>query len=104
MYVTKAAPACLVALAIALATGCGGGDDNRLSPYDRANVARGAKLYDSWANTVGVAPAAANPGYALTQGTSKSVATSWRCQTCHGWDYKGAAGVDGSGSRFTGVA
>ena len=33
----------------------------------------------------------------------KKGAVTWRCKSCHGWDYKGADGKYGKGSYFTGI-
>ncbi len=68
-----------------------------------ADLARGALLYDKWWLVNGSAePTGDHPLYpGLGQ---KSGATTFRCKECHGWDYKGASGVYGSGSHFTGIA
>jgi mono/diheme cytochrome c family protein len=89
-------------MCIALVAACGGSDADPLDAYKKASVSRGAKLYDSWANVTltpaEIASLQRNPDY---QGTSTSVATSWRCTTCHGWTYSGASGKDASGATFT---
>jgi len=43
------------------------------------------------------------PLYAKTNGTQTG-STTWRCQECHGWDYRGSEGEYASGPHFTGVA
>ncbi|MFO1184952.1 MAG: c-type cytochrome [Bauldia sp.] len=69
---------------------------------EAAAVARGGVFYDSWfAALEKPAPTATHPAYP-SAGRQTGAAT-WRCRECHGWDYKGAAGVNASGSRFTGI-
>jgi hypothetical protein len=34
----------------------------------------------------------------------KPTLESWRCVTCHGWDYRGRNGAFGSGLNYTGIA
>ncbi len=62
----------------------------------------GGRLYDNWANTLGVdAPGETHPSYPAA-GTQSGPGT-WRCKECHGWDYKGSDGAYGSGSHFSGI-
>jgi mono/diheme cytochrome c family protein len=76
------------------------------SPFQKASVARGGQLYDTWWKVSGVLdgkePTDTNPEYLKTQG-KKTGSTTYRCKECHGWDYAGSEGVYGSGGRFTGV-
>ena len=58
----------------------------------------GGKLYDNtWVATNQPLPDGANPAY------PKSLATvptdTWRCVSCHGWDYKGTDGALGKTSK-----
>jgi thiosulfate dehydrogenase len=65
-------------------------------------IDRGGVLYDSWYGALGKeAPKETHPAYPKA-GKQKG-ATTWRCKECHGWDYKGAAGVYGKGGRYTGI-
>lgn len=64
---------------------------------------RGGLLYDKWWSVLGVdAPTDDQPLWASQDSNTRSGADTWRCKECHGWDYKGADGVYGSGSHFTG--
>jgi thiosulfate dehydrogenase len=80
-----------------------------IGPHDGLSAAqhlvaidRGGVLYDSWYGALGKeAPKQTHPAYPKT-GKQKG-ATTWRCKECHGWDYKGAAGVYGKGGRYTGI-
>jgi thiosulfate dehydrogenase len=58
-------------------------------------LARGGRLYDNWfAAQLAEPPFTPHP--MLPAGTGIEPATSWRCPTCHGWDYGGGriAGAD----------
>ncbi|MCO6436962.1 MAG: hypothetical protein J5J06_07735 [Phycisphaerae bacterium] len=71
--------------------------------YITANVIRGGLLYDRWWRVAGVStPTGNHPLYPVAGQQSGS--TTFRCKECHGWDYRGADGVYGSGTHFTGIA
>ena len=58
---------------------------------ERFIVALGGKLYDNlWVITDTTPPAERNPSF--PQDVAMSAEETWRCVSCHGWDYKGAAG------------
>lgn len=65
------------------------------------------RLYDNWAVEAKItnAPTNTNPIWASTGNIKKSGATTWRCKSCHGWDYLGSSGAYGdSGSSYlTGI-
>lgn len=106
MMCRKSAFVVAVATVAAMSVGCDSGGKKEGSgdnPLTAASQARGAKLYDSWFKEKGVTLTDPNPGYALTAGKQTSITATWRCSECHGWDYAGSAGVNGSGSHFTGV-
>lgn len=80
--------------------------------FDMADVVWGGRLYDKWWSledgsmpTVPPETATTHPLWPETN-TAKSGETTWRCKSCHGWDYRGAAGVYGSpsSSYFTEIA
>lgn len=51
-------------------------------------LALGGKLYDDlWAASDATPPMARNPAFPANEDVS--VTDSWRCVSCHGWDYKG---------------
>ena len=65
-------------------------------------MARGGTIYDNWAKTLKMdAPEDTHPGWPSS--SKKKGKTTWRCKSCHGWDYKGAAGAYGKGSFKTGI-
>lgn len=67
------------------------------------SVSRGGRLYDNWMIEAGVeVPSSDQPLWASQTTNTRSGEVTWRCKECHGWDYKGAAGAYGSGSRYTG--
>jgi len=60
-----------------------------------SSIARGARLYENWA-TEAVAREQALPNPAFkTKDVRVDPAETWRCVTCHGWDYKGDLGFTG---------
>ncbi|MDP3866159.1 MAG: hypothetical protein Q8Q75_15775, partial [Rhodoferax sp.] len=66
---------------------------------DSASVVRGGRLYDNWSlEAKGRAPNHPNPAFKSKQ-TPIAPADSWRCVTCHGWDYQGAEGIKGISAR-----
>lgn len=76
----------------------------RDNPQSKNPVVLGAQLYDDWSKIV--------PGASVPVGNSliwsrqtnntRSGADTWRCVTCHGWDYQGKDGAFKSGSNATG--
>ncbi|MGI9372156.1 MAG: c-type cytochrome [Hyphomicrobiales bacterium] len=54
-------------------------------------LAIGGKLYDNlWEMTATSAPTKANP--AFPKDVNMPASETWRCVTCHGWDYQGSDG------------
>jgi thiosulfate dehydrogenase len=71
---------------------------------DSYELARGARLYDSWYGEKAVdAPTTRHPAYPGTGAYANKAASTWRCKECHGWDYLGANGAYANGSHFTGI-
>lgn len=66
-------------------------------------VVNGAMLYDNWLAAKGVdAPAGDMPLWGTQSSNTRSGAETWRCVSCHGWDYQGRDGAYRYGSNFTG--
>lgn len=67
---------------------------------------RGGRLYDRWWSQTGASPPINDhPLWAYRPdpvSNSATGAATWRCQECHGWDYKGVAGQYGTGPHRTG--
>ncbi len=58
-------------------------------------VSLGGKLYDDfWAGTGNSPPKTRNPAFPSDMTVSNT--DSWRCVSCHGWDYDGAGKTSGS--------
>lgn len=60
-----------------------------------STIAKGGRLYDNWyAETKTPRPDDTHPSYPASAKASKQ---TWRCVTCHGWDYNGneALGIKG---------
>ena len=88
----------------AVALLCGFDINETPSPVESYEIARGARLYDSWYGEKGVdAPAKRHPAYPASGGYANKVASTWRCKECHGWDYLGRSGAYRAGSHFTGI-
>jgi thiosulfate dehydrogenase len=69
-------------------------------------LAAGGRIYDTWWNALDrKRPRETNPAYPSTG--KRTGSTTWRCVECHGWDYRGNAGVYGKGQpmadRYTGI-
>jgi thiosulfate dehydrogenase len=61
-------------------------------------------LYDNWPAILKVTPPAGNmPIWGRQASNTQSGADTWRCVSCHGWDYQGKDGAYHSGtSNYTG--
>lgn len=58
----------------------------------------GGKLYDNlWVGTDLAAPGIRHPNY--PENLAASNAETWRCVSCHGWDYKGARSSRGTRAK-----
>jgi Cytochrome c len=69
----------------------------------QAEIIRGAQLYDKWYAVLGVNPPTRNmPIWSRQSTNTRSGADTWRCNECHGWDYRGLKGEFSSGSHYTG--
>jgi thiosulfate dehydrogenase len=77
------------------------GEIEKLTGKKFAQLAWGGILYDNWLVELGVKIDRTHPSYP-TFGKKKG-ATTWRCKECHGWDYKGKAGVYSKGGHYTGI-
>lgn len=70
-------------------------------------IPRGAALYDKWFAVIGTDPSVSVPVgnmpiWSRQVTNSRSGSDTWRCTTCHGWDYLGKDGAYSTGSNFTG--
>jgi len=64
--------------------------------FAAADFALGGQLYDSWFATQSItAPSTVNSIWNLLGQTTTAVEDTWRCSSCHGWDYLGINGVFG---------
>ena len=67
------------------------------------SIPRGGALYDNWPAALGKqAPAGNSPLWGKQTSNTRSGADTWRCVTCHGWDYQGKDGAYRAGSNYTG--
>lgn len=70
-------------------------------------IPRGAALYDKWFAEIGEDLTLKtldqnNPLWSRQVTNTRSGPDTWRCTTCHGWDYRGKDGAYSTGSNFTG--
>ncbi len=66
-------------------------------------LVRGAQLYDDWTQVTGQAPPeGSHPIWARQTTNTRSGVDTWRCVSCHGWDYQGKDGAFASGANYTG--
>ncbi len=66
-------------------------------------VPTGGALYDKWYAVLGKDPPnGSHPIWARQTTNTRSGPDTWRCVTCHGWDYQGKDGAYRSGQNFTG--
>lgn len=73
------------------------------SETDVFAISRGGQIYDDWIKAVEAdEPKATHPAWPKSN-TSKSGSVTWRCKSCHGWDYMGRDGAYGTGSYKTGI-
>ncbi len=69
----------------------------------QGSLARGGKLYDKWFAVIKAEkPKDTHPAWPASN-TKKKGDTTWRCKSCHGWDYQGSGGAYASGSYKTGI-
>ncbi|MDH3231289.1 MAG: hypothetical protein OEN55_15975, partial [Alphaproteobacteria bacterium] len=74
------------------------------APTEAWVLSRGGRLYDNWFNAQGLdAPTTTHPAWPASN-TKQKGNTTWRCKSCHGWDYRGRDGKYASGSYQTGIA
>jgi thiosulfate dehydrogenase len=66
-------------------------------------IARGGLLYDKWYAVIGAEKPADTHKAWPASNTKKSGDATWRCKSCHGWDYRGAEGAYATGSYQTGI-
>lgn len=86
----------LVLIGVGLAPLCDlakaeGGDLPAVKPGQAAEISHGGRLYDNhWSATGRRPPSHRNPMYPASQAVAGL--STWRCVSCHGWDYMGSAG------------
>lgn len=75
-------------------------DDDETEAF---TISRGGLLYDNWMAALEAdKPTTTHPLWPSSN-TKKKGAVTWRCKSCHGWDYKGVDGAYGKGSYKTGI-
>jgi thiosulfate dehydrogenase len=73
------------------------------SPSDAWMTMSAGRIYDNWYATLDKdKPKATHPSWPASN-TKKKGAVTWRCKSCHGWDFRGKDGAYRSGSYKTGI-
>ena len=73
------------------------------NPSEAWVIASGMRLYDNWMNALdNEGPGTTHPSWPASN-TKKEGNVTWRCKSCHGWDFKGKDGKYASGSYKTGI-
>ena len=74
-----------------------------INPEEAWTLAIGGRIYDNWWNALDVVePRGTHPSYPDVG--KKSGQATWRCKSCHGWDYLGKDGIYSQGSsNYTGI-
>ncbi len=67
------------------------------------SISRGGKLYDMWWHENGNDEPSATHKAWPNSNTKKKGGVTWRCKSCHGWDYIGKDGLYSKGSYKTGI-
>ncbi len=116
MYVGLLAPlfgAVLLTLSLPMSAGASEREDEEYhrdyifgapaSPSEAWTIMSGGRIYDNWYATLDKdKPAATHPLWPASN-TKQSGATTWRCKSCHGWDFRGKDGKYATGSYQTGI-
>lgn len=69
-----------------------------------ASVAAGGRMYDNWIRELALKkPKDAHPLYPSSVQFTKAPWQTWRCVSCHGWDYLGDKGAFSTGDNYTGI-
>jgi thiosulfate dehydrogenase len=69
----------------------------------QGSLSRGGKLYDKWFAVIKAEKPKDTHSAWPASNTKKKGNTTWRCKSCHGWDYQGKDGAYASGSYKTGI-
>jgi len=69
-----------------------------------ASVAAGGRMYDNWMRELAMKkPKFVQPTYPEEGKYFDTPWQTWRCVTCHGWDYLGDKGAFNTGDDYTGI-
>ncbi len=73
---------------------------------DEIKIARGGQLYDQWSAVLvdKTVPPGNQPIWSRQSMNTRSGADTWRCVSCHGWDYQGTDGAISGTANDTGFS
>lgn len=66
-------------------------------------ISSGGRLYDNWIAALAATPPATRHPSWPAENTAVAIADTWRCKSCHGWDYLGSDGQYRTGANATGT-
>lgn len=66
-------------------------------------ILNGGLLYDNWFATLGAEKPSQTHALWPASNTKKKGNVTWRCKSCHGWDFMGKDGAYSSGSYKSGI-
>lgn len=98
----------LLVFALAISAGPGSlaaqeAPPEQIGPGQAATLSYGGRLYDNhWVVLKLPPPAQATPAYPADPGNA--LKSTWRCVSCHGWNYSGGGGIGQTGSKFVSLA
>ncbi|MBC8267312.1 MAG: c-type cytochrome [Rhodospirillaceae bacterium] len=78
-------------------------DELSINTVNLTDILEGGMLYDNWIAVLGAEKPSATHSLWPASNTKKKGGTTWRCKSCHGWDFMGKDGAYASGSYKTGI-
>ncbi|MBT4932377.1 MAG: cytochrome c [Rhodospirillaceae bacterium] len=78
-------------------------DELTINTSNLTDILDGGMLYDNWISVLEADKPGATHALWPASNTKKKGGTTWRCKSCHGWDFMGKDGAYASGSYKTGI-
>lgn len=78
-------------------------DELSINNANLVDILNGGMMYDNWISVLEADKPSATHALWPASNTKKKGGTTWRCKSCHGWDFMGRDGAYASGSYKTGI-